>query len=192
MVRSSELSSANFQSVASDGLMAKVSGSRCTSMSHAWCARIRPVRWLLKYMSTLGTASTNWMRRVSAAFWAHADGARAVLAPAMMAVRRDSFTQSLPGLTGRRLRASNEASFAPPRGGTDDCQTDRQGPQRCARQPQGLEGGSGPRCHPEELQVRRLHPGLRLHDARGAGGRKGRPPSGMVQCLQSGGDRAVD
>jgi hypothetical protein len=41
-------------------------------MSQAWCARIRPVRWLLNYMSTLGTASTNWMRSVSLAFWARA------------------------------------------------------------------------------------------------------------------------
>ena len=64
-------------------------------MSHAWCARISPVRWLLKYMSTLGTASTNWMRSVSALFWAKAGGATAALAAVSSAERREIFTKSL-------------------------------------------------------------------------------------------------
>src|SRR5476649_356316 len=80
--------------------MSKVAGSRCTSMSQAWCARIRPVRWLLKYMSRLGTASTNWIRSVSALFWAKAGrttpGARtAADEAAIKAERREIFTGSL-------------------------------------------------------------------------------------------------
>src|SRR6185503_11488089 len=104
MVRSKELSSAKRQSVASDGLISKVAGSRWTSMSQAWCARIRPVRWLLKYMSTFGTASTNWIRRVSAAFWARAEaGSAAAAAVDRSAERRVIFTKGLLDTLTRSL-----------------------------------------------------------------------------------------
>src|SRR5882757_9602565 len=191
MVRSSELSSAKRQSVASEGLISKVAGSRCTSMSHAWWARISPVRWLLKYMSTLGTASTNWMRKVSALFWAKAGCATAALAAVSIAVRRESFTKSLLcwaslGCWPRMRQASRHN-----RRSSHGQQTDRQGAQRRTRHPEGMEGSSWPRCDPAQLQVRGLHPRLGIHDQGGIGGREGRPPSRMVERLQQGRDHAV-
>ncbi len=89
------MSLTNFQSVASSGLLSKVAGSRWINMSQAWCARISPVRWLLKYMSTLGTASVDWIRSVSAAFWARADAGRAAAAAVESnAERRVIFTKA--------------------------------------------------------------------------------------------------
>jgi hypothetical protein len=86
--------SVNFHSVASEGLISNVAGSRWTSMSQAWCARISPVRWLLKYISTLGTASVNWIRSVSEAFWACAEtGKAAAAAVESSAERRVIFTK---------------------------------------------------------------------------------------------------
>src|SRR5437879_2432969 len=174
--KSRELSSAKRHSVASEGLISKVAGSRCTSMSQAWCARISPVRWLLKYMSTLGTASTNWMRSVSEAFWALADGATASEVAARRAERRVIFTKTSWNSRKRRLSSYDEASLVPQEEKRHDSQTDRQGTQRRARHAQGLGGSGGPRRHPEKIPVRRLHPGLGIHDPGGAGRREGRPP----------------
>ncbi|HEY6719166.1 MAG TPA: 4a-hydroxytetrahydrobiopterin dehydratase [Reyranella sp.] len=53
------------------------------------------------------------MRKVSALFWAKAGCATAALAAVSIAVRRESFTESLLCWAKPRPTASNEASFAP-------------------------------------------------------------------------------
>src|SRR3990167_5726113 len=148
MVRSSEASSANFQSVASSGLISKVAGSRCTSMSHAWWAMISPVRWLLKYMSMLGTASVKLMRSVSAPFWAKADGAAATPRAAVVersVERRVIFKEGLLfdgsnlGRCAVMRQASRQPLFSDGRS-RHDRQAHQESARRCARRAQGVEG----------------------------------------------------